>query len=102
MNNKNIKKTTVLWIFFNIPVLQAYQEHVVSQEHVSRAARVFHLDIPSKKQLKEEGKDKEIHHCDICDVKCSGESCWIAHITGSKHKKVSKIHHYISMTHILF
>ena len=75
--------------------MQAYQEHVVSQEHVSRAARVFHLDIPSKKQLKEEGKDKEIHHCDICDVKCSGESCWIAHITGSKHKKVSKVFYYI-------
>ena len=39
-------------------------------------------------QLKEEGKDKEIHHCDVCDINCNGEVCWEAHISGSKHKKV--------------
>jgi len=73
----------------NFILFKAYQEHVVSQEHVSRAARVFHLDLPTKKQLKEENKDKEIHHCDICDINCNGEVCWSAHLAGAKHKKVN-------------
>ena len=68
--------------------LQSYQEHVVSQTHVERAARVFHLEVPTKKQNKEERRDKEVYHCDICDVNCNGDINWNAHLAGSKHQKV--------------
>lgn len=60
----------------------------MSQTHVERAARVFHLEVPTKKQIKEERRDKEVYHCDICDVNCNGDINWNAHLAGSKHQKV--------------
>ena len=69
--------------------LESYNEHVVSVNHINRAARVFHFDLPSKKAVKQESKEQE-RHCEICDVTTNGDGCWQAHLSGAKHKKKEK------------
>ena len=67
---------------------QAYQQHVVSQLHIERAAKVFHLEKPSKKKLQEENKDREVFICDLCFCSCNGQVSWNSHLMGQKHRKV--------------
>jgi len=81
---------------------EAYQEHVVSQEHIEKAARVFHFQIPTKKDTEKEQKNKQVHYCEVCDISCNGDVCWTAHLMGAKHKKKEKLKKYVVSENIIY
>lgn len=72
---------------------QTYKEHLEGQRHKKKEA-----------QLKAGGNANSASHkrashiagialrCELCDVTCTGNDAYAAHIRGSKHQKVVKLH----------
>ena len=64
---------------------QTYKEHCNGQKH-------------KKKEKEKEGGDNKpargyhsfgkLYRCELCDISCTGEQAFSAHMTGSKHNKV--------------
>ncbi len=65
---------------------QAYKEHLVGQKHKKKetASKVgMAATLP---------KGGTALHCEVCDITCTGSDAYAAHIRGSKHQKVVKLH----------
>lgn len=75
---------------FKSSSLAVYKEHILSEHHMKKIPEESKNDVIKNKDHKiKEHKNKELHHCYLCNVTCNGEVCWKAHLEGSKHKKKS-------------
>lgn len=65
---------------------QTYKEHLDGQKHKKKEA--------AAKLTKPKGnpRGQKSLRCELCDVTCTGNDAYTAHIRGAKHVKVVKLH----------
>ncbi|XP_016122059.1 zinc finger RNA-binding protein-like, partial [Sinocyclocheilus grahami] len=69
-------------------LLQTYREHLEGQKHKKKeAAQKSSSHVTNGPR----GVQTQLR-CELCDVSCTGADAYAAHIRGSKHQKVVKLH----------
>eukprot|EP00106_Octopus_bimaculoides_P004151 XP_014771593.1 PREDICTED: zinc finger RNA-binding protein-like [Octopus bimaculoides] len=68
-------------------VLQTYREHLEGQKHKKKEAA-----LKAGGTTQPAGRGQNQLRCELCDVTCTGADAYAAHIRGSKHQKVLKLH----------
>ena len=70
---------------------QTYKEHLEGQRHKKKEAQLKSGNaFPAKKHGPSMGGVSL--RCELCDVTCTGNDAYAAHIRGAKHQKVVKLH----------
>lgn len=70
---------------------QTYKEHLEGQRHKKKEAQMKSGNQTTSKRV--HGSSSGISLvCELCDVVCTGNDAYAAHIRGSKHQKVLKLH----------
>lgn len=70
---------------------QTYKEHLEGQRHKKKEAQLKSGNaFPAKKHGPAMGGVSL--RCELCDVTCTGNDAYAAHIRGAKHQKVVKLH----------
>ncbi|XP_063816607.1 zinc finger RNA-binding protein isoform X2 [Pseudophryne corroboree] len=71
---------------------QTYKEHLEGQKHKKKeAALKASQNTSSCSSTAIRGTQNQLR-CELCDVSCTGADAYAAHIRGSKHQKVVKLH----------
>lgn len=79
--------------YFNF--LQTYREHLEGQKHKKKEA-ALKTSQPVGKQSHNQMR------CELCDVTCTGQDAYAAHIRGSKHQKVNLFIMMSSWTSVMY
>uniref|UniRef100_A0A0L8HKD9 DZF domain-containing protein n=1 Tax=Octopus bimaculoides TaxID=37653 RepID=A0A0L8HKD9_OCTBM len=66
---------------------QTYREHLEGQKHKKKEAA-----LKAGGTTQPAGRGQNQLRCELCDVTCTGADAYAAHIRGSKHQKVLKLH----------
>ena len=73
---------------------QTYREHLEGQKHKKREALLKTQTDPQAVAVTNNRgpRGSNCLHCELCDVTCTGNDAYAAHVRGSKHQKVVKLH----------
>ena len=73
-------------LFLQCSHCQTYREHLEGQKHKKKEAAAKGANpLPT-------GRGQNQLRCELCDVACTGSDAYAAHIRGTKHQKVLKLH----------
>lgn len=70
---------------------QTYREHLEGQKHKKREALQKAQQDPQAQAQVQTVRGSNLR-CELCDVTCTGNDAYSAHVRGSKHQKVVKLH----------
>lgn len=70
---------------------QTYREHLEGQKHKKREALLKQQADPQTPVAPTTRSTNNLH-CELCDVTCTGNDAYAAHVRGAKHQKVVKLH----------
>ena len=70
---------------------QTYREHLEGQKHKKREALQKAQTDPQASTTQATVRGSNLR-CELCDVTCTGNDAYAAHVRGSKHQKVVKLH----------
>jgi zinc finger RNA-binding protein len=70
---------------------QTYREHLEGQKHKKREALQKAQTDPQTPAPSTTQRGSNLR-CELCDVTCTGNDAYSAHVRGSKHQKVVKLH----------
>ncbi|XP_073399990.1 zinc finger RNA-binding protein isoform X1 [Dendrobates tinctorius] len=70
---------------------QTYKEHLEGQKHKKKEAALKASQNTTSSSTAIRGTQNQLR-CELCDVSCTGADAYAAHIRGSKHQKVVKLH----------
>lgn len=70
---------------------QTYREHLEGQKHKKREALQKASTDPQAATTQATVRGSNLR-CELCDVTCTGNDAYAAHVRGSKHQKVVKLH----------
>lgn len=70
---------------------QTYREHLEGQKHKKREALQKASTDPQTTGTQATVRGSNLR-CELCDVTCTGNDAYAAHVRGSKHQKVVKLH----------
>jgi zinc finger RNA-binding protein len=70
---------------------QTYREHLEGQKHKKREALQKAQTDPQTPVVQGTVRGSNLR-CELCDVTCTGNDAYAAHVRGSKHQKVVKLH----------
>jgi zinc finger RNA-binding protein len=71
---------------------QTYREHLEGQKHKKREALQKAQQDPQTQTTSVTTQRGSNLRCELCDVTCTGNDAYSAHVRGSKHQKVVKLH----------
>ncbi len=71
---------------------QTYKEHLDGQRHKKKEAQMKSGTPPTPTKRHSQGVGGISLRCELCDVTCTGNDAYAAHIRGAKHQKVVKLH----------
>jgi zinc finger RNA-binding protein len=72
---------------------QTYREHLDGQKHKKREAAMKAAADPATTQpAQTQSRASNSLVCELCDVTCTGNDAYAAHVRGAKHQKVVKLH----------
>ncbi|KAG5676162.1 hypothetical protein PVAND_006011 [Polypedilum vanderplanki] len=71
---------------------QTYREHLEGQKHKKREALQKAQQDPQQTTTAVTTQRGSNLRCELCDVTCTGNDAYSAHVRGSKHQKVVKLH----------
>jgi len=70
--------------------VQSYEAHQVGQKHKKKLARLEaakSIGVPTVQAL----SGSQAEFCELCNVSCSGREVMLAHLCGTRHKKVGTV-----------
>jgi zinc finger RNA-binding protein len=73
-------------------VIFVYREHLDGQKHKKREAAMKAAADPAAPQPPQTQSRASSLVCELCDVTCTGNDAYAAHVRGAKHQKVVKLH----------
>jgi zinc finger RNA-binding protein len=71
---------------------QTYKEHLDGQRHKKKEAQLKSGNVAPNPKRHGQPVGGISLRCELCDVTCTGNDAYAAHIRGAKHQKVVKLH----------
>jgi zinc finger RNA-binding protein len=81
-------------------IYQAYKLHLEGKTHKKKEAAIAvgTKTVPTGPQAPIASSKSRVAYCTICDVACSSQDAYAAHIRGAKHQKVSGLHYIAAVS----